>query len=113
MENLSAMIVFARVVEARSFSAAARQLGVSKSTVSKHISRLEDRLGARLLNRTTRRLSPTEVGLAFYERCARIAAEVEEAEAAVTSLHASPRGTLKVNAPMSFALAHLDPALPA
>lgn len=111
MENLSAMIVFARVVEARGFSAAARQLGVSKSTVSKHISRLEDRLGARLLNRTTRRLSPTEVGLAFYERCARIAAEVEEAEAAVTRLHASPRGTLKVNAPMSFALTHIAPAL--
>jgi DNA-binding transcriptional LysR family regulator len=111
MENLSAMIVFARVVEARSFSTAARQLGLSKSTVSKHVSRLEDRLGARLLNRTTRRLSPTEVGLAFYERCTRIAAEVEEAEAAVTRLHSAPRGTLKVNAPMSFALAHIAPAI--
>ena len=112
MENLSAMIVFARVVEAKSFSTAARQLGMSKSTVSKHVSRLEDRLGARLLNRTTRRLSPTEVGLAFYERCARIATEVEEAEAAAMRLQSSPRGTLKVNAPMSFAVLHIAPAIP-
>ncbi len=112
MENLSAMIVFARVVEAKSFSTAARQLGMSKSTVSKHVSRLEDRLGARLLNRTTRRLSPTEVGLAFYERCARIAIEVEEAEAAAMRLQSSPRGTLKVNAPMSFAMLHIAPAIP-
>ncbi len=112
MENLSAMIVFARVVEAKSFSTAARQLGMSKSTVSKHVSRLEDRLGARLLNRTTRRLSPTEVGLAFYERCVRIATAVEEAEAAAMRLQSSPRGTLKVNAPMSFAVLHLAPAIP-
>ena len=112
MENLSAMIVFARVVEAKSFSTAARQLGMSKSTVSKHVSRLEDRLGARLLNRTTRRLSPTEVGLAFYERCARIATAVEEAEAAAMRLQSSPRGTLKVNAPMSFAVLHIAPAIP-
>jgi DNA-binding transcriptional LysR family regulator len=111
MENLSAMIVFARVVEAKSFSTAARQLGMSKSTVSKHVSRLEDRLGARLLNRTTRRLSPTEVGLAFYERCARIATEVEEAEAAAMELQSAPRGTLKLNAPMSFAVLHIAPAI--
>ncbi|MFP6699819.1 MAG: LysR family transcriptional regulator [Alphaproteobacteria bacterium] len=78
MDNLNEMAVFAKVVEHRGFSAAAA-LGVSKSAVSKQVGRLEDRLGARLLNRTTRKLSLTEVGEAFYERCARI---VEEARAA-------------------------------
>lgn len=112
MQDLNAMLVFARVVEARSFSAAATRMGVSKSAVSKQVSRLEDRLGARLLNRTTRRLSLTEIGAAFYERCARIAAEAEEAELAVTRLHQEPRGTLRVNAPQSFASRHLSPLLP-
>ncbi len=112
MDNLSALAVFARVVEAGGFSAAARQLGLSKSAVSKQVSRLEDRLGARLLNRTTRRLSTTEVGAAFYQRCQRIVAEVEEAELAVSRLHGEPRGTLRVNAPMSFGILHVAPALP-
>lgn len=111
MDSVSAMITFARVVETRSFSAAARRLGMSKSAVSKQIARLEDRLGARLLNRTTRRISPTEVGAALFERCARIAAEVEEAEQIVTRMHAAPRGVLKVNAPVSFGHLHLTPAL--
>ena len=111
MDTISGMITFARVVEANSFSEAARRLGVSKSAVSKQIARLEDRLGARLLNRTTRRISPTEVGAAFYERCARIVAEVEEAELAVTRLQAEPRGVLRVNAPMSFGILHLAPAI--
>ena len=92
MDTINGMITFARVVEANSFSEAARRLGISKSAVSKQIARLEDHLGARLLNRTTRRISPTEVGAAFYERCARIVAEVEEAELAVTRLQAEPRG---------------------
>ena len=111
MDSISGMITFARVVEANSFSEAARRLGISKSAVSKQIARLEDRLGARLLNRTTRRISPTEVGAAFYERCARIVAEVEEAELAVTRLQAEPRGVLRVNAPMSFGILHLAPAI--
>jgi DNA-binding transcriptional LysR family regulator len=113
MENLTGMAIFARVVEAEGFSAAARQLGLSKSAVSKQVARLEDRLGARLLNRTTRRLSLTEVGAAFYERCARILAEAEAAERAVTRLQAEPRGTLRVNAPMSFGVRHVAPAIPA
>ena len=111
MDTISGMITFARVVEANSFSEAARRLGLSKSAVSKQIARLEDRLGARLLNRTTRRISPTEVGATFYERCARIVAEVEEAELAVTRLQAEPRGVLRVNAPMSFGILHLAPAI--
>jgi len=106
------MAVFARVVEARSFSEAARQLGLSKSAVSKQVSRLEDRLGARLLNRTTRRLGLTQVGTTFYEHCARMLAEAEEAERAVTAMHAQPRGLLKINAPMSFGVLHLAPAIP-
>jgi len=111
MDKLTGMAVFARVVEAQSFTAAAARLGMSKSAVSKAIAGLEDRLGVSLLNRTTRRLSLTEVGRAFYERSARILAEAEEAELAVTRLQAAPRGTLKVNAPVSFGILHLGPAL--
>jgi DNA-binding transcriptional LysR family regulator len=112
MDKLTGMAVFARVVEAQSFTAAAGQLGMSKSAVSKTVAALEDRLGARLLNRTTRRLALTEVGRAFYERCVRIVAEAEEAELAVTRLQQVPRGTLRVNAPVSFGIRHLGPALP-
>ena len=113
MDNLSGMAVFAQVVEARSFTGAARRLGVSKASVSKQLSRLEERLGARLLNRTTRRLSLTEVGAAFYERCARIVAEAEEAELAVTRLNETPRGTLRVDIPVDFGVKYLAPLLPA
>lgn len=112
LDSLSGMAVFAKVVEARSFTAAAAELGMSKSAVSKQISRLEDRLGARLLNRTTRRLSLTETGAAFYDRCARVVAEAQEAELAVTNLQSEPRGTLRVNAPMSFGHLHIAPAIP-
>lgn len=112
MEDLNAIAVFTRVVEARSFSRAAAQIGLSKSAVSKHVRRLEDRLGARLLNRTTRSLSMTAIGAAYYERCARVMAEVEAAERAVTALHHEPRGTLKINAPVTFGIMHLAPLLP-
>ena len=112
MEQLDAMAIFARVVEAESFSGAARALGLSKSAVSKRISRLEDRLGLRLLNRTTRRLSLTEGGAAFYQGCQRVVAEAEAAEQAVTHLASAPRGRLRVNAPMSFGVRHVSPALP-
>lgn len=87
------------VVEQKSFSAAADLLGVSKSHVSKTISALEDRLGVRLLNRTTRRLSLTGTGNAFYERCARILADLEEAELAVSSLQDTPHGVLRMSVP--------------
>jgi DNA-binding transcriptional LysR family regulator len=111
MDRLSGMAVFAKVVETESFTAAASSLGMSKSAVSKAISTLEDRLGARLLNRTTRRLALTEIGRAFYERCARVVAEAEEAELAVTRLQEVPRGVLRINAPVSFSILHLGPAL--
>jgi DNA-binding transcriptional LysR family regulator len=112
MQDLSGIAVFAAVVEAGSFTAAADKLGQSKSAVSKQVTRLEQRLGARLLARTTRRLNLTEVGQAFYERCRRIIAEAEEAELAVTHLQDVPRGTLRVSAPLSFGIAHLAGALP-
>lgn len=110
-DNLAAMAVFARVVEERSFTQAAGALGRSKSAVSKAVSQLEDRLGARLLNRTTRRLSLTEAGTAYYESAARILAEAAEADSAVSALQDEPRGTLRINAPMSFGQRHLAPAI--
>ncbi len=113
MQDLGAMALFAGVVEAGSFTGAAAQLGLSKSAVSKQVSRLEERLGARLMNRTTRRLSLTEAGQAFYEGCQKVVAEAEAAEQAVTHLAAAPRGVLRVNAPMSFGILHVAPVLPA
>jgi len=113
MEKLTGLAVFAKVVEEGSFTGAATSLNFSKSTVSKHITRLEERLGARLLNRTTRKLTLTEVGRTFYERCERILAEAEDAEEAVSRLSNDPRGTLKITAPMTFGIRHLAPRLPA
>lgn len=112
MDMPGAMIVFAQVVDSRSFSAAAVRLGLSKSAVSKQIAKLEDRLGARLLNRTTRTLSPTDAGQDFYERCLRVVREVEEAERAITHLSAEPRGLLRLNAPASFGREYLAPLVP-
>lgn len=110
--DLAAMAVFARVAEANSFSGAARRLGVSKAAVSKQVARLERALGARLLNRTTRRLSLTEVGHAFYEHCARMLAEAEAAELAVSRLRSEPRGILRLTAPAAFGHLHIAPAIP-
>lgn len=112
MLNLVGMGIFARVAEAKGFSAAARRLGLSKSLVSKEVAKLEKSLGARLLNRTTRQLSLTEVGAAFYDHCARVVQEAEEAALLVDRLHAKPRGVLKCTAPVAFATLHIAAALP-
>ena len=112
MEQLAEMAVFAKVVEAKSFSRAARSLGTSKSAVSKQVSKLERALGARLLHRTTRNLSLTEVGSAVYEHCARLVAEAESALLAAQHLTAEPRGTLKVSASVAFGKQHVAPAIP-
>jgi DNA-binding transcriptional LysR family regulator len=112
MESLSDIAVFTQVVDSGSFTAAAERLSLSKSVVSKYVTRLENRLGARLLNRTTRRLSLTEVGRVFYERSLRGLQEIEEAEAEVSRLQDMPRGTLRLNTPMSFGILHIAPALP-
>ena len=112
MDNLNAMEVFVRVVQAGSFSAAARALDLTPSAVSKQIGRLEDRLAARLINRTTRQLKLTDVGAAFYERCTRILADIAEAEQAVVDLHGAPRGVLKLNVPGAFGRLHIAPLIP-
>lgn len=111
MQDLNQMAIFARVVEAGSFSGAARRLNSSRSAVSKAIAKLEGALGARLLNRSTRHLSLTEVGAALAERCARIVEEAEEAERVVASFHAEPRGSLRVGASVAFGTLHIAPAL--
>jgi DNA-binding transcriptional LysR family regulator len=110
MDRLSAIEIFVAVVNQEGFTAAARELDVSKSYVSKQVSRLEDRLGVRLLNRTTRHVSPTGEGEAFFERCAQILDDLEEAERALTQAHSEPVGTLRLTAPMSFGQAYLAPA---
>lgn len=112
MENLTDIAVFVQVVESSSFTAAAERLGLSRSVVSKYISRLEDRLGARLLNRTTRRLSLTEAGQSFFTRSQRGLQEIEAAEAEVSHLQQIPRGKLRINTPMSFGILHIAPGLP-
>lgn len=112
MDRLHSMEVFRRVAEEGGFSAAGRSLGLSKSVVSKQVQALEQHLGVRLLNRTTRRLSLTEAGQRYLERCVAILDELEDAERAVTELSANPRGILRVNVPVAFGLLHLAPLLP-
>jgi DNA-binding transcriptional LysR family regulator len=102
---------FIQVVDWGSFSEAARHLGVSKSHVSKQVSRLEDRLGARLLHRTTRKLILTDSGKAYYERCWKIIEDLEEAEIAVTELQATPRGVLKMTVAGAFGERYIAPAI--
>jgi DNA-binding transcriptional LysR family regulator len=113
MDPLAGLAAFARVVDSGSFSIAARRLKISKSAVSANVQRLERRLGVRLLNRTTRRLSVTEAGAAYYRHCARILAEAEAAEQAASALQREPRGTLRISAPDSFGWMHVAPAVPA
>jgi len=111
MDALTDIAVFVRVVERGSFTLAAGDLELSRAVVSKYLSRLEERLGARLLNRTTRRLSLTEAGAALFEASRGALERIEEAEAAIAHLQAQPRGRLRVSAPMSFGILHLGPAL--
>ncbi len=102
MENLKRMVIFFHVVDTQSFSGAARQLGIARSAISRHITLLEKSIGARLLNRTTRRLSLTEVGKTYFESCARIVAETETATHRVSQLRDEPEGTLRIAAPISL-----------
>src|SRR5882672_7631338 len=101
--DLNEILVFARVVQAGGFTAAAKQLGMPKSTVSRKVTELEERLKSRLLQRTTRKLSLTDAGRTYYDYCARIVGEVEDAERAVSSLQEAPRGLLRVTAPINAA----------
>jgi DNA-binding transcriptional LysR family regulator len=110
-DRLSGMRVFAQVVEAKSFSAAADKLGMSKSLASRHVSALERALSVRLLNRSTRKLSLTEAGAVYYEHCARIVQEAELAEERLTRTQSEPAGLVRVTAVPAFAVRHVLPAL--
>ena len=96
MDRLTSLTAFVRVVDAGGFSAAGRKLNMSTTMVSNHVQALEERLGARLLNRTTRKVSLTEVGKAYYERCTQILADIEQADDIAGALQSTPRGTLRI-----------------
>jgi DNA-binding transcriptional LysR family regulator len=96
MDRLTSLTAFVRVVDSGGFSAAGRKLNMSTTMVSNHIQALEERLGARLLNRTTRKVSPTEVGKAYYDRCIQILADLEQADDIAGALQSTPRGTLRI-----------------
>src|SRR5207248_6049071 len=113
MDRLAAMEAFVRVVDAGSFSGAANQLRVGQPAVSKTIAQLEDRLGVRLLLRSTHGLTPTEAGRNFYDRAKRSIEEAEEAELAARGAGATLRGRLRFCAPPTFARLHVMPRLPA
>jgi len=110
-ENLTAMMMFARVVECRSFSDAARALGLSKSHVSREIARLEVRLGFKLLHRTTRTMALTELGQAYYPFCTRMLAEMHRADAFVQQLHQHAAGNVRLQAPVTYGCQCVAPAL--
>lgn len=111
MSDLTDMEIFARVVGAKSMSGAGREMGLSPAVVSKRLKRLEERLGTRLLQRTTRQIALTEAGQGYYERVVAILASVEEAESYVARRSAVAKGLLKVSAPTSFGRLHVAPHL--
>jgi DNA-binding transcriptional LysR family regulator len=106
------MQVFSRVAATSSFSAAARALGMSQTMATKHVGAIEDRLGVKLLHRTTRRLTLTDAGRAYLEACDRILTEIEEADAEAAAERLEPRGRLRLNVPLSFGIREIAPALP-
>src|ERR1700722_12060889 len=110
--SIGAVLVFVRAGGSGSLTTAAQSLGMSPSGVSKNISRLETRLGVKLFNRTTRSLSLTDEGVAFFEHCQRIVTELEEAESAVTSTKVVPSGRLRVQLPRGLGRRIVLPALP-
>ena len=111
MDLFSAMATFKRIVESGSISAVARQSGVAQPTVSKQLAALEQELGSKLINRSTRRLNLTEAGMEFYERCTQILENLEEARANVRQHHTQVSGTLRINAPLTFGRLHIAPKL--
>lgn len=108
MDKFESIRAFTRVVESGGFAAAARAMGLSRSVVNRQVIGLENDLGAQLLRRSTRKVTPTETGIAFYDRCKQILNELDEAISAVTELQDRPTGKLRVNAPMSFGTMHLS-----
>lgn len=111
MDRMTSMAVFVKCVESGSLSAAARQVGLSQAMVGKHLRGLERSLGVRLLTLTTRRLTLTEAGAAYFQRCVQILADIDEANREAMQLQAVPQGLLRVTAPVDFGEMHLAPAL--
>ena len=111
MDRLLSMAVFKHTVDAGSFAAAARHFGISPEMAGNHVRALETHLGVRLLNRTTRRLHLTEVGSSYYTRCTSILSDIDEAETEANSLQATPRGLLRIAAPVTFGVRHIAPAI--
>jgi len=109
--SLDELIVFTKVVEAKSFTAAGEKLGLPKSTVSQKVARLEKRLGVQLLARSTRQVRPTNPGASYYERCVRAIAEIEEAELSLRQAHQAPRGLIRMTAPVEFSVNFLGPLI--
>ena len=107
MDRFESMRAFTKVVETSGFAAAAREMGLSRSVVNKAVINLENVLGTQLLRRSTRKVTPTETGLAFYDRCVQILGDLDEAISSVTELQELPTGNLRINAPMSFGTLHL------
>ena len=113
MDRLTSMQVFVRVVDAGSFARVAHALTMSRAMVTTHVASLEKHLGARLLNRTTRKLSLTDDGAAFYERCRRVLSEVQEMESAISLSQTKPQGRLRITMPTVLGRVDVIPALPA
>ena len=111
MGHLTEMEAFATVVDQGDFTDAAKKTGISKSAVSKHVSSLEARLGVRLLNRRTRRVLPTEIGLTYYNRARSVLNDAGEADALVTSMQSAPSGLLRISVATDFGVNHLSPTL--
>lgn len=113
MDKLTSMKVFAKVAQSGSYAAAAKELRISRAMATKHVMHLENTLGVRLFNRTTRRISLTEAGAAYLDRCVQIVEDIEETELSVTRLHTEPQGLLRISTPPFFGTFHLAPTIAA